>query len=470
MRNFKMQIRLNSQNLAVTVAGVASSLLLMPSCMADREQQRPNIILFMADDLGYGDLACYNKDGLPTPAIESIANQGVRFTSFYSNGPESSPTRTALLTGRYQQRVGGLECAIGSGNVGRYDDAIRLRETNDLGLPVSEISVARMLKNAGYNTAICGKWHLGYEEKFNPNLHGFDYAFYELAGGMDYFHHKDTGDPRHLLYFNGKPVNNTVYFTDLIGEESIKFLNDQTRKKPFFLYVPFTAPHAPYQGPEDYLPGLLPADSPLWNQSKGPKHIYQAMIGHMDETIGKVLKKLEEKGMTGNTIVIFMSDNGGTASGNNSPLRGNKGNMFEGGIRVPCAVKWPGRISPATVSQQPCMTFDFSASIIRVALASIPENRAFDGIDILKLIEEDRKVEDRTLYWRARRGMQTRKAVRQGDLKYIWLSDEGKVDEYLFDLGNDLTEKTNLLDSLPDIAAQLKNLLNAWEEEVKPVR
>jgi arylsulfatase A-like enzyme len=144
--------------------------------------------------------------------------------------------------------------------------------------------------------------------------------------------------------------------------------------------------------------------------------------------------------------------------------------MFEGGIRVPCAVKWPGKISPATVSQQPCMTFDFSASIIRVAGASIPENRAFDGIDILKLIEENQTVVDRTLYWRARRGMQTRKAVRQGDLKYIWLSDEGKVDEYLFNLGNDLAEKTNLFDSLPDIADHLKTLLYAWEDEVKPRR
>ena len=462
--------KLNPLQLSGSAAGAVSVLMLLPSCREVKEKQPPNIVLILADDLGYGDLHCYNSHGLHTPAIESIASQGVRFTSFYSNGPESSPTRTALLTGRYQQRVGGLECAIGSGNVGRYDDAVRLRETNDLGLPVSETSIAQMLKSAGYNTAICGKWHLGYEEKFNPNLHGFGYAFYALAGGMDYFHHKDLDDPQYLLFRNGDPVTNTIYFTDLIGSESLKFIDRQSAKKPFFLYIPFTAPHAPYQGPEDFLPGSLPADSPLWNQGTGPKQIYEAMISRMDENIGKILDKLEEKGMSGNTIVVFMSDNGGTASGDNTPLRGNKGNLFEGGIRVPCAAKWPGKITPATVSQQPCITFDFSVSFVSAAGASLPEGRSFDGIDILKYVAENRPVEERILFWRARRGMQTRKAVRQGDLKYIWLKSENKIEEYLFDLGNDLSEKINLVESRPDHLVQLKALLTAWEEEVTPVR
>lgn len=464
-----MQIKLNPQQFIGSVAGIASFLLLLPLCKPDREKQQPNIVLFLADDLGYGDLSCYNQDGFQTPAIDAIVSQVVRFTSYYSCGPECSPTRTALLTGRYQQHVGGLECAIGSGNVGRYDDAIRLRETNDLRLPVSETSIAQMLKNAGYNTAICGKWHLGYEDKFNPNLHGFDYAFYALGGEMDYFHHREPHS-LYVLYQNGKPVNKDGYFTDLIGDESVKFLDSQNKRMPFFLYVPFTAPHVPYQGPEDYLPVVLPDSSPLWNQSLGPKHIYQAMIKRMDETIGKLLSKIEEKGVSDNTMVIFMSDNGGTRTGNNSPLNGYKGNLFEGGIRVPCAVKWPVKIPPGTVSQQPCMTIDFSVSIVRAAGTSLPENRTFDGMDILKRIEENQPVEDRTLFWRARRGMATRKAVRQGNLKYIWLNNDGNVDEYLFDLGNDLAEKTNLFNSRPDDVNQLKTLLDAWEEEVKPVR
>lgn len=470
MKNAKMQINLNPPQIIGSVVGVASFLLLLPSCKDDMKKQQPNIILILADDLGYGDLSCYNQNGVRTPAIDAIVNQGIRFTSYYSCGPECSPTRTALLTGRYQQRVGGLECAIGSGNVGRYDDAIRLRETNDLGLPVKETSIAQMLKKAGYNTAICGKWHLGYEDKFNPNLHGFDYAFYVLGGEMDYFHHRERPFTFPVLYQNGKPVIKDGYITDLIGDESLKFIDSQTKRKPFFLYVPFTAPHAPYQGPDDYLPEALPDYSLLWDQSSGPKPIYQAMIRRMDETIGKILNKLEEKGMSDNTLVIFMSDNGGTKTGNNDPLRDYKGNLFEGGIRVPCAVKWPGKIPAGMVSQQPCITFDFSFSIIRAAGALVPEIRTFDGIDILKRIEKNQPVADRTLFWRDRRGMQTKKAVRQGNLKYIWLNSEGNVEEYLFDLGNDLAEKTNLFNSQPDDVNRLKTLLNAWEVEVKAMR
>lgn len=466
-----MQLKLYPKYFIGSVAGIASFFLLIPSWKSEKVKQQPNIILFLADDLGYGDLSCYNKDGFKTPAINAIVSQGVRFTSYYCNGPESSPTRTALLTGRYQHRVGGLECAIGANNVGRYDDAIRLRETNDLGLPVSETSIAQMLKNAGYNTAICGKWHLGYEDKFSPKLHGFDYSFYALGGGMDYFHHRELPPPSlHILYQNGKPINKDGYFTDLIGEESIKFLDSQTKRKPFFIYVPFTAPHAPYQGPEDYLPEVLLESSKLWDQSLGPKNIYRSMIMRMDETIGKILNKLEEKGMSDNTLVIFISDNGGTKSGDNSPLNGYKGNLFEGGIRVPCIVKWPGKIPAGTVSQQPCITFDLSASIVRVAGASVPENRTFDGIDILKRIEENMPLEERTLFWRARRGEETRKAVRKGNLKYIWLSSSGNVNEYLFDLGNDLAEKKNLFNSSPNDVNQLKTLLDSWEKEVKPVR
>ena len=465
-----MNIRLKQQQFIGSVAGIAALMLLLPSCKP--EKQQPNIVLFLADDLGYGDLFCYNQDGLHTPSIESIANQGIKFTSFYSNGSNSSPTRTALMTGRYQHRVGGLECAIGINNVGRYDDAIRLRETNDLGLPVSETSIAQMLKKAGYNTAICGKWHLGYEEKFNPNLHGFTFAFYALGGSIDYFHHKEKQDPDALqvLYLNGKPANMKGYFTNLIGDESVKFLDAQTKETPFFLYVPFTAPHAPYQGPEDYLPEILPDSSRLWDQSSGPKQIYQAMITCMDENIGRILGKLREKELSDNTLVIFMSDNGGTKTGSNSPLNGNKGQLFEGGIRVPCVVKWPGKIPSGTTSQQPCMTIDLSASIVRAAGASIPENRTFDGIDILKCIEENQPVKERTLYWRDRRAEQTKKAVREGNLKYIRTISNGEVEEYLFDLENDYTEKTNLLDSMPDEVNRLKGLLKVWEEEVKPTR
>lgn len=467
-----MTLNLMNKERIRSAAGLASLMLLLPSCVTEAEKKQPNIILFLADDLGYGDLSCYSPEGCKTPAIQSIADQGVRFTSFYSNGASSTPTRTALLTGRYQHRVGGMECAIGINNVGRYDDAIRLRETDDLGLPVSETSVANMIKKAGYNTGMFGKWHLGYNPKFNPNLHGFDEAMYALGGSVDYFHHKEKQDPNAMtvLFYNGEPVNNPVYFTSLIGEESIKFIDKQSDKKPFFLYVPFTAPHAPYQGPDDYLPEILPDSSFLWDQSRGPKHTYQAMIESMDKSIGEILSRLGEKNLSENTIVIFMSDNGGTTSGSNKPLRGFKGNLFEGGIRVPCVIKWPGKIPAGHVSDQICASIDVSASILKAAGASVPENRKPDGIDILKLIESGKVLTERTLFWRDRRAMTTRKAVRNGNLKYIWLNNDGKIEEYLFNISDDMEEKTNLLNDLPEEAGKLKTLLMAWEKEVEPVR
>lgn len=433
--------------------------------------RRPNILLIMADDLGYGDLGCYGCTDIHTPNIDNLAAQGVRFTTFYANAPECTPTRTALLTGRYQHRVGGLECALGTGNVGRYDDAIRLRETNDLGLPAEEISIACILKNAGYATAICGKWHLGYEAKFSPNNHGFDYAFYSIGGGMDYFHHVEP-PPSNMpaLYLNGKPVKRKGYFTDLVMDESIQFMEGQTKDSPFFLYIPFTAPHFPYQGPSDYRPQPLPEDSELWNQSKGPRDIYFAMIERMDKCMGSILRKLEEKRFADNTLVIFMSDNGASNTGSNLPFSGYKGNLYEGGIRVPCIARWPSVLPKLFVSEQPCVTMDFSASIVRAAGIEPPQNRLFDGIDILRLIETSQPIQKRTLFWRARRGSQTRKAVRDGSLKYIHLQDGNDIEEYLFDLEQDPAEKNNLLSKREDNVKRLKILLKNWEEEVKSKR
>jgi len=432
---------------------------------------RPNIILIMADDLGYGDVGCYGCVDIRTPAIDKLASEGVRFTTFYANAPNCTPTRTALLTGRYQHRAGGLECALGIGNVGRYDDAIRLRETNDLGLPVEETSIARILKDAGYATAICGKWHLGYEKKFSPNNHGFDYSFYAIGGGMDYFHHVEPPPSNmHALQVNGEPVKRKGYFTDLVTDEAVQFIQDQTKESPFFLYVPFTAPHSPYQGPSDYQPEPLPENSELWNQSEGPKNIYFAMIERMDQCIGSILRKLKEKRFADNTLVIFMSDNGASHSGSNLPFSGYKGNLLEGGIRVPCITKWPGMLPEGTVSNQPCITMDFSRSIVRAMGAKPPANRPFDGIDILELIETNQPIQKRTLFWRARRGQRTRKAVRDGSLKYIHLQDGNDIEEYLFDLEQDPAEKNNLLSKRKDDVRRLKTLLKNWEEKVKRKR
>jgi arylsulfatase A-like enzyme len=447
-------------------AGLAALSAVYPRrlCFGTQSKQRPNIVLIMADDLGYGDVGCYGCKDIRTPAIDGLAAEGVRFTAFYSNAPECTPTRTALLTGRYQQRVGGLECALGIGNVGRYDDAIRLRKTNDMGLPVEETSIARMLKDAGYATAISGKWHLGYEPKFFPLRHGFDSWFGPLGGAVDYLHHVEyTGQL--ALYENDKPVQSEGYLTDLITDEAVSFIQ-RSRSKPFFLYVAYTAPHTPYQGPDDKRPEPVPEA----DYNKGSRETYTAMVERMDQGIGRILKMLNDAELAGNTLVIFMSDNGANRTGNNSPFSGFKGNLFEGGIRVPCIAKWPGVLAKDVVSDQPCMTMDFSRSIVRAAGTKPPAGRKFDGIDILQAVERNEPVQKRTLFWRARRGQWTRKAVRDGSLKYIRLQNGDDVKEYLFDLERDPAEKNNLLNKQPDNVQRLKTLLQNWEQEVKPKR
>ena len=447
-------------------AGFAALGTVFPGCHSNgsRTKQQPNIVLIMADDLGYGDLGCYGCSDIRTPAIDDLAADGVRFTTFYSNAPECTPTRTALLTGRYQHRVGGLECALGIGNVGRYDDAIRLRRTNDMGLPVEETSIARMLKDAGYATAISGKWHLGYEPKFFPLKHGFDSWFGPVGGAVDYFHHSEyTGEP--AMYKNDKPIEREGYLTDLITDEAVGFIQHRP-KKPFFLYVAYTAPHTPYQGPDDKKPEPVAQD----DYSKGSRETYAAMVERMDQGIGKILKTLDDAGLAEGTLVIFMSDNGANKTGDNSPFSGYKGNLFEGGIRVPCIAKWSGMLARGVVSDQVCITMDFSRSIVGAAGAKLPVGRKFDGMDILRAAATNLPVQKRTLFWRARRAERTRKAVRDGSLKYISLLDGDDVKEYLFDLERDPAEKNNLFNDQPENVLRLKTLLHKWEQQVKHKR
>ena len=446
--------------------GLAALSAVCTGCHSSGSQNkpRPNIVLIMADDLGYGDVGCYGCGDIRTPSIDSLAADGVRFTTFYSNAPECTPTRTALLTGRYQHRVGGLECALGIDNVGRYDDAIRLRRTNDMGLPVEETSIARMLRDAGYATVISGKWHLGYEPKFFPLKHGFDSWFGPVGGSADYFHHIEyTGKP--VLYQNDKLVKREGYMTDLITDHAVGFIKRKP-VKPFFLYVAYTAPHTPYQGPNDKKSEPVPQGE----YSKGSRETYAAMVERMDQGIDRILKSLDDAGLNENTLVIFMSDNGANKTGNNSPFSGYKGNLFEGGIRVPCIVKWPGVLARGVVSEQPCMTMDFSRSIVRAAGAKPPSGREFDGMDILQAAATNRPVVRRTLFWRARRAQRTRKAVRDGPLKYIRLQDGGDVKEYLFDLEHDPAEKLDLFNDQLENVRKLKALLQNWEQEVKHKR
>ena len=430
---------------------------------------RPNIVFILADDLGYGDLGCYGRDDIRTPRIDQLARQGVRFTAHYANGAECTPTRAAFLTGRYQQWIGGLECAIGTGNVGRYDDALRLSLRHDLGLPAETQTLPRLLKQAGYQTAISGKWHLGYEPKFAPHRHGFDFTFYCIGGGMDYFHYLDNL-AYHNLFQDGNPIAREGYFTDLATDEAIEFIRRRDKRKPFFLYLPYTCPHAPYQAPGDRRENPLPLASPLWNQSKAPRQTYIAMIEHMDRRIGDLLDMLDAEGLTRNTLVIFASDNGGTRSARNAPLSGYKGSTFEGGIRVPGIVRWPGVVPAGIESDQVCITFDWSKSIAAAAGITPAADRPFEGIDIVRHVAERRGDTERRLFWRKPRGQTVWKAVREGDLKYVARERSGKLEEHLFDIAADIAEKHDLKGERNDDFRRLRLAYLTWEKRVRAHR
>jgi len=431
---------------------------------ADESAARPNIVLIVADDLGYADIGCYGHPTARTPRLDRLAQQGVRFTQHYANGPECSSTRTALMTGRYQQRAGGLECAIGTGNVGRYDDAIRLAERHELGLPIEQGIIPADLKNAGYTCAAFGKWHLGYEPQFNPMRYGWDRFFGCLGGNVDYFTHRELSDLP-VLYENDRPTQRSGYMTHLLADEAVRFAT-QEHANPYFLYVPLTTPHFPYQRPSDE-DKVVNADN--WTQ--GTTEEYLGMIEDMDTVVGRILDAVEQSGREKDTLVIFVSDNGGTAIANHAPLRGLKGGLFEGGIRVPLIVRWPGHLTAGSESHQPCITMDLTASLLRVAGDhSAAEKRSLDGMDILAHVQRRAAREPRRLFWRARRGTKTWRAVRDADLKYVELSGAEGAGAWLYDLAVDVGEQHDLSARRPAERKQLRELLAQWEVSVQPSR
>jgi len=446
---------------------------------------RPNVVLILTDNLGYADLGCYGARDIRTPHIDRLASEGVRFTQFYSNGPECTPARAALLTGRYQHRVGGLECAIGIGNVGRYEDAIRLAKQHDLGLPASEMTIVRLLKQAGYQCVGFGKWHLGYEKKFMPTVHGFDYYLGLLSGCQDYFYHRDpSGAP--VLFENDHVVTREGYTTDLFTDKAVEFITKQGRKKPFFLYLPYNAPSAPFQDPRKKPPAPIPPGpwtSPAWQN--GTRETLEAIIERLDDGVGRVLRSLEDAQVADNTLVVFANDNGAyPIAASNAPLRGHAHELFEGGIRVACIARWPGQLPKGLVCDRLAMMFDLTRSIASATNVKPPSDQPFDGIDILGDIARQRPEPGRTLFWRAKRGHTTWgaerpatpqpdriwRAVRQGPLKYVSRQDGDQLEEHLFDIPGDISEKNNLMASRPGDAQRLKALLADWEREVRPRR
>jgi N-acetylgalactosamine-6-sulfatase len=432
------------------------------------EGAQPNVVLILADDLGYGDLPCFGAQDVRAPHLDRLSREGVKFTQAYSNGPECTPSRTAILTGRHPQRPGGMECPVGTGNVGRYDEAIRLREQNDLGLPPRMAVLAPGLKAAGYATALIGKWHLGYEPKFNPLEQGFDRFFGILGGNVDYFRHVELSDLP--VFMEGRqPVAREGYMTDLFRDEAVRFVQDQGKlgkPTPFFLLLSLTAPHFPFQPP-----GAGDEPMPTAEQwTKGTRENYVAMIESLDAAVGAVMKALKDTGVDDQTLVVFASDHGAMAPGSNAPYRDFKETLFEGGIRTPVLARWPGKFEAGTVEDRPWMLMDLTASFLALAKADVPDGGRLDGHPVLVDVMEGRASPEHDFFWRARRGDRTWRAVRSSGWKWIGREDAGEQEEWLFNLATDPTEKQDAKAAHASEVKRLKGLVKMWEDEVKAIR
>ncbi len=418
--------------------------ILFSSC-SEQDFEAPNIILIMADDLGYGDLGCYGSEKLNTPSIVKLAAEGLKFTDFHSNGAVCSPTRAALLTGRYQQRSGieGVVYARG--------------ETRQTGMDVKEFTIADFLKKAGYRTGIVGKWHLGYRIDFNPVYQGFDYFRGYVSGNIDYHSHADnTGIPD--WWYNLEKVEEEGYVTDLITQHAVDFIHEN-QNDPFFLYVAHEAPHAPFQGRNDKADRYPGIQFPYHGTVKDKDRAFVEMIEVMDEGIGKIMKKLEELKLKEKTLVIFCSDNGGLRGfADNGNLRGYKGSLWEGGHRVPAIACWPGVIEAGRITDETVLSMDFFPTIVHLSKSTTVPDVSFDGTDITQLLFDDNDLPDRTVFWK----YGDQRTARKGNWKLLVEKDT----TYLFNLKNDISEEINMINIQPGLADELKQELIAWEKEV----
>jgi arylsulfatase A-like enzyme len=408
----------------------------------------PNVIFILADDLGWGDLSCYGRPDYRTPNIDLLASQGVKFTDAYSASAVCTPTRCGYITGRYPARL-----KIGINGA--------LPATNHLvGLDPDHPTIASLLKQSGYDTALIGKWHLGFRPEWGPNAHGFDEFFGILAGAGDYFLHKNgLGQPD--LYENLTPVQRNGYLTDLLTERAVNYVT-RRRTSPFFLSLHYTAPHWPWQGPKggESVTFTDKTIEPMTMGGGGSLKLYSEMMHSLDDGVGRVMKTLNAASLHTKTLVIFTSDNGGERFSYDWPFSGQKGTLLEGGIRVPAIVRWPG-VAPANrVTHQMAITMDWTATILAAAETSAAVGYPLDGNDLLPVIKGASPVHDRTFFWRI--GIQD--AVREGKWKYY---REGP-DRALFDLSIDEREQADFSKKYPDIMQRLSNDFDKWNKQMLP--
>jgi len=410
---------------------------------------RPNIVLIITDDVGYGDLGSYGAPDIKTPNIDSLAKAGVRFTQFYANGSSCTPTRAGLISGRYQQRFA-LENPLGHA------------ATNDgrSGLPAIGQSLPQLLRNQGYATGLIGKWHLGYLPQFSPKAHGFDSFFGFKAGYIDYYQHTDRGGQPDL-FEDDKPIAMTGYMTDLITERSMKFIGDHARA-PFFLEVAYNAAHWPYQVPDhpstaiDNARHLGPED-----ENTATRADYVKIMERADQGVGKILETLDRLGLASNTLVIFTNDNGGEWLSRNAPLFHRKFSLYEGGIRVPAIMRWPGRIPAGTVTTQVGITMDLTATILTIAGAA--GSAKLDGIDLMPIVSRQAAETPRRLFWRVSFTGLSQRATRDGNWKLLM---DGVERMMLFDVSKDLGEREDVAATNTAVVRRLMLQYRSWAAEV----
>ena len=447
-----------------------------------RQSRKPNVILIVADDLGWGELGSHNSRDIPAPNLLSLARNGTQFTNGYVSAPVCSPSRAGLLTGRYQTRFGHEFNALGVQNL-----------EPGIGLPLSEQTLADHLKREGYVTGMVGKWHLGASRPFHPLRRGFDEFFgflqeghfyvpppypgvvswlnvTSLPGGESRLQHgdyvfsselgrtEDLYDDENPILRGWKPVRETGYLTDALVREAASFI-DRHAGEPFFLYLPFNAPHCPMQSPPKYMEAF---------QGIGDIHrrIFAGMMSAMDEGVGTVLRKLREKHLEEDTLIIFLSDNGGNTkelTSSNAPLRGGKGSLYEGGIRVPFFVQWKGHIPAARAFAHPVIALDVVPTALAAAgAASLPNH--LDGVNLLPFLTGSKKAAPHdTLFWRSGDNI----ALRSGDWKLIRQGSQGgKAAFALYDLAKDIGETRDLAAGNPDQAARLQEQISRYNSQM----
>jgi len=409
----------------------------------------PNIVFIVADDLGYADLGCYGGRpaafGAVSPVIDRLATEGLRLTQGYANSPVCSPTRFALMTGRYQYRLrGAAEEPINS----------RSRGSSSLGLPPEHPTMPSLLRAAGWRTALVGKWHLGYPPHFSPLRSGYEVFYGPMSGGVDYFSHCGTNGA-HDLFEGDEEVQDVGYLTDLITQRAVDWLDQVAGgESPFLLSLHYTAPHWPWETRDDAATSAEARDN-LFHLHGGDIHTYRRMIHHMDEGIGRVMATLERHGVADDTLVIFTSDNGGERFSDNWPLVGGKMDLTEGGIRVPWVARWPRAIAPGRVSTQHCLTMDWTATVLDAAGVPAAPTHPLDGVSLLPLLRGGPEFA-RSLHWRMKHRGQ--RAMRQGRWKYLQVDGH----DYLFDIDTDERERANRAPREPQRLAAMREDWLAW--------